>query len=338
MPAPEKSRPGAAQWALARFALRDLRGSLRFYGVFIAALVLGVMAIVGVNATARAFRDGLAQQGAVLLGGDLAFRRAFGAPSEPQRAFLEQRGKFSQIVTLRAMARRADAPGSALVELKAVDSAYPLTGAVGTEPPLPPGQCFFARLAAQDGAFGLFADRTLGARLNMKIGDSLEIGAARFILAGWLASEPDSVGLHRLRPAPDGQRRRAEGDRADHARLGGAPVPAPAPSPGKSRRCGCCRGSKGIYRRLSRFRLRDSQPRRALAPACAQCRAIRAIPVADRPDRSGLRRRRRRQFDSRPDRPQAQDPRHFEGAGRERRRGGAIRSVSRRCWSPPPAH
>ncbi|MGP0106010.1 ABC transporter permease [Rhodoblastus sp.] len=195
MPAPENSRPGAAQWALARFALRDLRGSLRFYGVFIAALVLGVMAIVGVNATARAFRDGLAQQGAVLLGGDLAFRRAFGAPSEPQRAFLEQRGKVSQIITLRAMARRADAPGSALVELQAVDLAYPLTGAVKTEPPPPPGQSFFARLAARDGAFGLFADRTLGARLNVKIGDSLEIGAARFILAGWLASEPDSVGL-----------------------------------------------------------------------------------------------------------------------------------------------
>ena len=196
---PIAPRPIAAQRALARFALRDLRGSLRFYGVFIAALVLGVMAIVGVDATARAFRDGLAQQGAVLLGGDLAFSRAFGAPSEQQRAFLDQHGKVSQIVFLRAMARRQhgsdDALASALVEVKAVDSAYPLTGAVRTEPPLPPGQSFFAELAEKDGAFGLFADRTLGARLNVKIGDAIEIGAARFILEGWLASEPDSVGL-----------------------------------------------------------------------------------------------------------------------------------------------
>ncbi len=200
MPASDLSRRrGAAQWALARFALRDLRGGLRFYGVFIAALVLGVMAIVGVDATARAFRDGLAQQGAVLLGGDLAFSRAFGAPSEQHRAFLEQRGRVSQIVTLRAMARRqngpGDAPVSALVEVKAVDSAYPLTGAVRTEPPPPPGQEFFDALGQKDGAFALFADRTLGARLNVKIGDALEIGAARFVLAGFLASEPDSVGL-----------------------------------------------------------------------------------------------------------------------------------------------
>ena len=58
--------------AIFRFALRDLRGGLRFYGVFIACLVLGVMAIVGVGATSRAFREGLAQQGATLLGGDLS--------------------------------------------------------------------------------------------------------------------------------------------------------------------------------------------------------------------------------------------------------------------------
>ncbi|MCI4678559.1 FtsX-like permease family protein [Rhodoblastus acidophilus] len=195
MPTPDRARrPGAAQWALARFALRDLRGSLRFYGVFIACLVLGVMAIVGVDATARAFRDGLASQGAVLLGGDLAFSRALGASGEKERAFLERRGKVSQITTLRAMARRADAPASNLIEMKAVDSAYPLTGAVKTEPPLGPGRGFFAALAERNGAFGLFADRSLGARLNAKLGDRLEIGAAHFVLAGWLAGEPDSIG------------------------------------------------------------------------------------------------------------------------------------------------
>ena len=87
------ARRRAADWALARFALRDLRGGLRFYGVFIACLVLGIMAIVGVDATSRAFRDGLAQQGAVLLGGDLSFGRALGVPPTRKRRFLAQRGK-----------------------------------------------------------------------------------------------------------------------------------------------------------------------------------------------------------------------------------------------------
>jgi putative ABC transport system permease protein len=188
------SRRGSANRALARFALRDLRGGLRFYGVFIACLVLGVMAIVGVDATARAFHEGLAQQGSVLLGGDLALGRALGVPANKEKAFLAGRGRVGEILALRAMARRADAPASTLVEMKAVDSAYPLAGDVRTDPPVSGGRPFYDALALKDGAYGLFADPALGARLNVKIGDRLEIGAVHFTLVGWLAGEPDSIG------------------------------------------------------------------------------------------------------------------------------------------------
>jgi putative ABC transport system permease protein len=188
------SRRGAANRALARFALRDLRGGLRFYGVFIACLALGVMAIVGVDATSRAFREGLAQQGAVLLGGDLAFGRALGVPADKEKAFLAARGRVGEVLSFRAMARRADAPASTLVEMKAVDSSYPLAGAVRTDPPLGAGRSFYDALALKDGVYGLFADPALGARLNVKIGDRLEIGAVQFALIGWLAGEPDSIG------------------------------------------------------------------------------------------------------------------------------------------------
>jgi putative ABC transport system permease protein len=186
----------SANWTLARLALRDLRGGLRFYGVFIACLVLGVMAIVGVEATARAFRDGLAQQGAALLGGDLNFSRALGPSDDKERAFLAQRGRVSEVIAVRAMARRADAPSSTLVEMKAVDSAYPLTGAARIDPPL----TLQAALAENNGAFGLVADPTLGARLGVKIGDDVQIGSARFTLVGWLGAEPDSIGAFGFGP------------------------------------------------------------------------------------------------------------------------------------------
>ena len=129
--------------AIFRFALRDLRGGLRFYGVFIACLVLGVMAIVGVGATSRAFREGLAQQGATLLGGDLSLGRAQGTSDEAERRFLASRGKLSQIVVLRAMARRPEAAQATLVEIKAVDAAYPLIGAAKTDPALASGKNAF---------------------------------------------------------------------------------------------------------------------------------------------------------------------------------------------------
>ncbi len=187
-------RRGAPGRAILRFALRDLRGGLRFYGVFVACLVLGVMAIVGVAATSHALRDGLAQQGAALLGGDLSFGRAQGPASEKEREFLAASGRTSAVVVLRAMARKADARQVLLVEIKAVDAAYPLVGAARTTPPPPAGQKLASFFSAKDGAPGLLADPTIGARLGVKIGDRLEIGAASFTIAGWLDREPDSIG------------------------------------------------------------------------------------------------------------------------------------------------
>jgi putative ABC transport system permease protein len=55
-----------------RLALRELRGGLRGFYVFIACIALGVMAIAGVGSFARALVDGLAREGRAILGGDLS--------------------------------------------------------------------------------------------------------------------------------------------------------------------------------------------------------------------------------------------------------------------------
>ena len=52
---------------------RELRGGLRGFHVFIACIALGVMAIAGVGSVAPGLADGLAREGRVILGGDLAF-------------------------------------------------------------------------------------------------------------------------------------------------------------------------------------------------------------------------------------------------------------------------
>ena len=56
-----------------RYALRELRGGLRGFYVFIACIALGVMAIAGVGSVAASLGDGLAREGRTLLGGDVAF-------------------------------------------------------------------------------------------------------------------------------------------------------------------------------------------------------------------------------------------------------------------------
>jgi len=63
----------AGSTALAlKLAVRELRGGVRGFGVFLACLALGVAAISGVGSVSRALSDGLARQGGVILGGDVA--------------------------------------------------------------------------------------------------------------------------------------------------------------------------------------------------------------------------------------------------------------------------
>jgi putative ABC transport system permease protein len=171
-----------------RFAWRELRGGLRGFGVFIACIALGVMAIAGVGSVAQSLADGLSRAGGVILGGDLAFSLVQREATESERAFLGTHGDLSAIATLPTMARISDGR-STLVEIKAVDGAYPLLGIVTTDPAMP-----LAALLAQRGdSFGAGADPALLARLDLKPGDHISIGGATIELRAALTGEPDKL-------------------------------------------------------------------------------------------------------------------------------------------------
>jgi putative ABC transport system permease protein len=176
------------RWLPLRLALRELRGGLRGFYVFIACIALGVMAIAGVGSVAASLTDGLAREGSAILGGDLSFSLSHREATAPERAFLDAQGRVSLAATMRAMARTADAR-TALVEIKAVDSAYPLVGAVRLDPAQPLADA----LALRDGAHGAAADPALLARLDLKPGDRVTVGAATIELRAALAVEPDKL-------------------------------------------------------------------------------------------------------------------------------------------------
>src|SRR5258705_7489294 len=119
-----------------RFALRDLRGGLRGFYVFIACIALGVMAIAGVNSFASSLGDGLAREGRTILGGDLSFTLIHREADTAERAFLDRSGRVSASATMRAMARTRDGR-TALVEIKAVAGPHPLFGAPPPDPAIP---------------------------------------------------------------------------------------------------------------------------------------------------------------------------------------------------------
>jgi putative ABC transport system permease protein len=172
-----------------RFALREMRGGLSGFFVFLACIALGVGAIGGVNSVARAVSSGVAEEGQALLGGDIRFELNQREATSEERAFLEGLGTLAEAADMRSMARLADGSDQALVEVKAVDQLYPLYGALVTEPMLGLDELFGAR----DGVFGAAAPDILFERLGLKIGDSVELGGRTFQLRALLVTEPDAV-------------------------------------------------------------------------------------------------------------------------------------------------
>src|SRR3954465_15838382 len=171
-----------------RFALRETRGGLRGFAVFISCIALGVAAIAGVGSFARSLGDGLAREGRVILGGDVSFSLMARETNAAERKFLDENGRVSAPATMRAMARAADGQ-TALVEMKAVDGTYPLYGEVALDPP---GRLADA-LAESDGAFGAAVDPALLARLSLERGARVTVGTATIELRAILKSEPDKL-------------------------------------------------------------------------------------------------------------------------------------------------
>jgi putative ABC transport system permease protein len=169
-------------------ALRELRHGVSGFYIFLACLTLGVAAIAAVNSTADAFLTGLSEKGRELLGGDVEFRLTQREASETERAWLAAQGRLSATAEMRGMADAGEDKGRALVELKAVDQAYPLYGAAVFD-----GPDLQQALAFRDGVPGALAEANLLDKLGLKAGDAVTIGTQRFVIRGTLSAEPDRV-------------------------------------------------------------------------------------------------------------------------------------------------
>lgn len=172
-----------------RIARRELRGGLKGFRVFLACLALGVGAIAAVGSIASSVISGLEEDGAILLGGDAALRMTHRDISAEERAFLEQSADVSRVVYLRSMARSAETGKRSLVEMKMVDNAYPLFGALETSPAAPPPDLF----ARRGDVWGAIADTALLTRLGIEVGGKIVIGEATYEIRGTIDREPDRV-------------------------------------------------------------------------------------------------------------------------------------------------
>jgi len=170
-------------WKLAQ---RELRGSLASFRVFLACLAIGVASIAAVGSITSAITTGLSANGRALLGGDVELRLTHRFADDNERAWMEaESGALSEVVNFRGMIG-APSGERALAQIKGVDAAYPLVGAVKLEE----GD-IDAALASRDGVFGAVVEQAMMDRLELSIGDDLRLGTNTIQLRGVIAEEPD---------------------------------------------------------------------------------------------------------------------------------------------------
>ncbi len=172
-----------------RLALRELRGGIGGFRVFLACLALGVMAVAAVGSVRMAISEGLRAEGRAILGGDAQITTTYRDATEAERAWMEARAeRVSSVVDFRSMAVAGEGAAArrTLTQVKAVDDAYPLAGRVALAPEMPLEQAL-----AGDGLPGAVVEQALADRLGIAPGDRLEIGGVAFRLAAILEAEPD---------------------------------------------------------------------------------------------------------------------------------------------------
>jgi len=168
-----------------RIALRELRAGAGGLAVFVLCIALGVAAVAAIGSLAAAFDKALAQQGRLLIGGDLSFELIHRQTNPEETAALQKLGDISGSASFRAMARAEDGK-SALVEVKAVDDPYPLYGDVAVLEPKDAGAVWRAPGV-------VVAQRGLLDRLGLKVGNPLKIGQTTVKIGGILGDQPDRL-------------------------------------------------------------------------------------------------------------------------------------------------
>ncbi len=191
-PKPELPVPkaGSLPWGLAaRIAWRESRASLGRFAFIVAAVAVGVAALVGVRGFSTLFRDVLLKEARTLMAADLSVRD-FRLPTDPQWAVVKDLEGFGVRHTwvTESVSMLSAGPDSVpvLVSVKAVEpTLYPFYGEFRATTPggLPELLTEDTVLVAED----------LLIRFDLKNGDEIRLGAAEFKVAGAVENEPDRM-------------------------------------------------------------------------------------------------------------------------------------------------
>ncbi|MEX0908238.1 MAG: ABC transporter permease, partial [Gemmatimonadaceae bacterium] len=176
--------------SIARLAWRESRTARRRLLLSMSSISLGVGALVAIDSFAANLTRSLREQSRALLGGDIAFaaRRPFTPAADSLLDSLAKSGiELAYSTNFPSMAFVPRTGTTRLVQIRAVSAEYPLYGEITTEPA---GKW----KELQTGAHALI-DPSLLVALDTRVGDTITVGYARFLIAGTVTDVPGTPGI-----------------------------------------------------------------------------------------------------------------------------------------------
>src|SRR5687767_6918309 len=182
-----------------RMALREIRASWQRLLFFFICIAVGVAAIVTIRSVIQSVRAGLSREARTLTGADFVITsdRPF---TDNVRAAVERERRAGRVTSvsnameMATMVRPADGrPGIKMVELKAVESRFPLYGTLTLES----GR--YSHDLLRGG--GVLVRPELLAQFKLNVGDRIFIGGRAFEIRGVIKEEPGrNVGAFSIGP------------------------------------------------------------------------------------------------------------------------------------------
>jgi putative ABC transport system permease protein len=188
-----------------KMAWRETRATWRHFFYFFACIAVGVGGVVGVSLFANNVERAVSREARGLLGGDLEVRlshRVYAEGAEVLQS-LEKRGvavlHISELVAMATAVYRDNQHASSptqLVELKAVESGYPLYGNLTVEP-AGPLKYLIDPIRGLPGCdpfcYGAVVHESLLIRMGLAHGDRIKIGDVMFTITAVIRREPDRI-------------------------------------------------------------------------------------------------------------------------------------------------
>jgi putative ABC transport system permease protein len=173
-----------------RMAARDIRAAPRRLFLLTASVAVGVAALVAIDSFTENLRDSVRHQAQALLGADLSLlgRQPLTKRAEAILDTLVAGGaQLARVTSFGGMAYVPRTAGTRLVQVAAVQGRYPFYGTIRTDPAA-------AWSTLQSGP-NVVVDPSLLSTLNARVGDTLSLGKARFVIIGTVISAPGNTGF-----------------------------------------------------------------------------------------------------------------------------------------------